>query len=433
MPYLNIIRTSFFLLFLLPSLVWSQTSTSSPYSRFGLGELYYPGSAISSGMGGVAYGLQNDTLVPFYLVTANPSSLGSTRHTTFEVGLTNSTNFFETTKGKSYANRVSLTQMVLGIPMSRKNVWGMALGIQPFSSVGYNIGSSQEVDSVGTVRYNYQGSGGISELFMAHGFAIKNLNIGFSVGYLFGSIQHTYRDSFPSNGLYFNTRMVTTTHVNDFYFKTGAQYKFVLGKWNASLGITAGLPTVLNTKNSSIAELLKFNSLIEISRDTALFIEDEKGEMDLPLMLGGGFVLKNDKWLFGADYTMQDWTNDDFPGLFGKSDKISAGVQFTPKRKADITDPYFKKMSYRFGGSFGHSYLQLNQATPLQEMMVSFGTTFPLRSNKVPGGLTQSMVNLSLQLGQRGTIENNLVKENFVRVNLVISFDHKWFNIRKYD
>lgn len=387
------------------------------------------------GMGGVAYGLQNDTAVPFYLVTANPASFASMRHTTFEIGVTNNTNFFETSKGKSYANRFSLTQMTLGIPMTKKNVWGMALGIQPFSSVGYNVGASEEVDSVGTVRYNYQGSGGVSELFMAHGFRIKNLNLGFSLGYLFGNIQHTYRDSFPSNGLYFNTRMVNTMQVSDFYFKAGAQYKFRIGsKWNASLGVTSGLPTVLKTKNSSIAELLKFNSLIEISRDTALFVEDQEGEMDLPLMIGGGLILrKGDKWLFGADYTMQDWTNDKYPGVYGKSDRISAGLQYTPNRNADPKAPYQQKMSYRLGGSLGHSYLLLQQPSPLQEVMVTLGATFPLRKNRVPGGITQSLLNFSVQLGQRGTLENNLVKENFIRLNLVVTFDHKWFNPRKYD
>jgi hypothetical protein len=61
---------------------------------------------------------------------------------------------------------------------------------------------------------------------------------------------------------------------------------------------------------------------------------------------------------------------------------------------------------------------------------MSFGLGFP-----VPIKFTNASVNLGLELGQRGTTDNNLVQEKFIGIyfGLSLSPSVRWFQKRKYD
>ncbi len=417
---------------------FSQTSTSSPYSRFGLGEFNSGNTANSMAMGGLSYGLRNDSTAPYHLNLLNPAGLSSLRLTVFDISMVNTSSVIQSSSQKVTANRFALGQMAFGVPMNKYNTWGMAFGLQPFSSSGYDVGSSEEIDSIGTVSYNYQGSGGINELFMANGFRIKNFSFGATVGWLFGGIRSTYRDSFPSSGMYFNTRMVKTVQFSDVYFKGGLQYQLKLGsKWSAVFGATATAPTTLIAKTTTLAELLKFNSVVEIARDTALYEVDVKDTVTMPLQLGGGIVIrKGERILIGLDYFRQDWTGTDLlgqNGRFSSSDRFSLGFQFIPDKYAEGRSNFKKRVQYRAGFKYAHHYLMLNNDTPLTEMAVSFGVGLPMRKMRVGETFTQNILNLSVELGQRGTTESGLVKEQFLRFNIGFSLNEKWFIKRKFD
>lgn len=428
----------FLLILLLPLAGMAQTSTSSPYSRFGLGELNFGNATNSLAMGGISYALRNDTTAPFHLNVGNPASLSSLRLTVFDISMVNTTNMIQSSEEKVTVNRFALGQMIFGVPMSKRNNWAMAFGLQPFSTSGYNVGSSEEIDSVGTVKYNYQGSGGIHELFLANGFRVKNFSAGITVGWLFGSVRSTYRDSFPSTGYYFNTRMTRDVHMSDVYFKAGLQQQIKLGgKWSAVLGATASLPTTFITKTTTLAELLKYNAVIEIARDTALYEVDKKDTINFPLAIGGGFVLKKgEKFMVGVDYFMQDWSGTDLLGQTGKftsSNRISVGFQYIPDKYADGRNNFRKRIQYRGGFKYANHYLVLNNDKPLSEFSVSLGLGLPMRKMRAADSYVQNILNLSLEVGQRGTTESNLVKEQFIRVNIGFSLNEKWFIRRKYD
>jgi len=55
---------------------------------------------------------------------------------------------------------------------------------------------------------------------------------------------------------------------------------------------------------------------------------------------------------------------------------------------------------------------------------MSFGISLPM-------GLRISNINLGFELGQRGTTENNLIKENFYTFRLSLSLNDKWFKKQK--
>ena len=44
-----------------------------------------------------------------------------------------------------------------------------------------------------------------------------------------------------------------------------------------------------------------------------------------------------------------------------------------------------------------------------------------------------SKYNLFCIVGQRGTTDNNLLKEQFIKLGLTVSYDGIWFVKRKYD
>src|SRR6188508_1889155 len=77
-------RNSFaFLVLLFFSIsVRAQVSTSSPYSRYGVGDLAQGGFAKNLGMGGLSLGLMQ----PFNVNFNNPASYSSVLLTTFDVG-----------------------------------------------------------------------------------------------------------------------------------------------------------------------------------------------------------------------------------------------------------------------------------------------------------------------------------------------------------
>ena len=153
----------------------------------------------------------------------------------------------------------------------------------------------------------------------------------------------------------------------------------------------------------------------------------EIGDVTLPRYFKAGISYHRDKkWLFAADYSTQNW--NDYT-IFNESDnlansmKICGGVEYTPAHNS-ITK-YYKRMNYRIGASYMNTPLQFvnNQ---LKEISISFGFGIPVKKSR-------TKYDFSCSLGQRGTTEDNLLKEQFVRLRLSVSYDGIWFVKRKYD
>ncbi len=414
---------------------YSQTITNSPYSRYGLGELQYSGFANNIPMGGIYNAVQNDTIAPFYINTSNPASHASIRITVFDLGFKTNTTQMETTDKKFQTTQSALSYMALGFPVAKW--WGASFGLLPYSSVGYKIYDTARVDSIGKINYSYEGEGGINQLYFGNGFKIKNLYLGVNASYLFGDLVFSSRDSFPKGSNFFNTRLSQTTRVSDFHYTFGAQYKLALKKnWSLTIGATGGLQTNINVKQSTFAATYLNNFGVEVVKDTVLNNADVKDTITIPMFFGGGLVLKKgDRWMFGADYSMQDWssfTSFGQKGILKNSRRIAAGVQYIPNKSAGSKEPYFKKIFYRAGFRYADSYLELRN-TSLKDYAVTFGAGFPLRKIKVGETYSQSIINVGFELGQMGTTENQLIKEKYFKGVVSFTLNDRWFIKRKYD
>ncbi len=274
--------------------IQAQTSTSSPYSRYGLGSLEPNGLASSAALGGCYTAYQNDTLIPLFINPGNPASYATNRITTFEIGGRANSTTFMSDAGNVKKNNAGFNYISLAVPI-RRNM-GLALGLTPFSNVGYNATTTANVDSVGQIKYNFQGTGGINKAFVGFGIrpfdknlrkyyrsknyntlhdsafivenyradkadtfltrkiinkpnanaiirrnrffrnALSSLAIGTNVNFLYGTIDYYSYAYFPYNyGAVFNTKQTTETSVHDVYFQGGAQMAFdidSIGKHN---------------------------------------------------------------------------------------------------------------------------------------------------------------------------------------------------------
>jgi len=437
----------------------AQNYSVSPYSRYGIGELQDNGFAKSAALGGSAIALQNDTLTPFFINALNPASYASIRLTTFEAGAFNNTTMLRDDANSSVKNAASLEYISLAVPFTRW--WSGCFGLMPYSSVGYKISDQKTIDSVGTVNYLYQGTGGINRLYFGNAIRIKNLYLGVNVSYLFGSMNYVERDLF-SDGISYNTKITNSTTVNDIYFDYGLQYTIIIDSLREkrtvkrdSLGhkikmprgkkdiddvkITFGLTTALKSNLSAVSSTLIQRYTLDASNDEIIIdtiqnTVNKHGVITLPFSYGAGVaVKKGEKFLFTGDYSIQNWS--DF-SLFEEnanlknSMKISFGAQYVPGKQSDFRSSYWKRVNYRIGMKYYKSYLNFPNSE-IDEYVLSLGLGLPVGRMRV---LQQfSMLNVAFELGQNGTTANNLLKEQFFRVTLGVTINDRWFIKSRFD
>jgi hypothetical protein len=87
--------------------------------------------------------------------------------------------------------QINFNHFTFGFPITKW--WGSALGLVPFSSVGYDISITVPVEGTNTnIEKQFTGSGGVSRFYMMNTFRLfKQLSIGIDVSYLMGTITQT--------------------------------------------------------------------------------------------------------------------------------------------------------------------------------------------------------------------------------------------------
>ncbi|MBK6833794.1 MAG: hypothetical protein IPG89_05770 [Bacteroidetes bacterium] len=152
----------------------AQKFTSSPYSRFGIGQITNRSFAQSNAMGGSFVALKKRHFTTCFLNPANPASYSSMGITTFEAGVNSTFNqFSSSTSSKTNSNNTSLNYISIGFPMGKS--MGGCFGVMPLSSVGYDIYHTKTVENIGEVKENYEGDGGVNQIFVEpHGNPFRN-------------------------------------------------------------------------------------------------------------------------------------------------------------------------------------------------------------------------------------------------------------------
>ena len=416
---MNKLKNLSLILFVLYGLsAFAQLGTSSPYSRFGLGDLQGNVFPAYNALGGgvTAFNSANN------VNPSNPASYTSFRVNSFlfSTGGMHKTTQLHNSTDKQITNNSSFSHLTIAFPITSK--LGASIGMLPFSNIGYTLNARDKVVNADMI---YSGDGGLSKVYFGGAYEpFKNFSLGMNASYLFGGLNRRKKLDYDDES-FFDSRSNSSINLKGYYYELGLMYKKELAnEKELTFGLTANNNSTLRAKRTNIIETISGSN--ETVKDTANS-GVEWGEVSLPKYISVGLMYRDgEKWLLVADYSMQNWAdytllgeNDDL----SNSMRLSGGLQYTPEFNS--VTKYYKRMQYRLGAAYSNTPLTFND-TQLKEMSVSFGFGIPVKKSR-------TKYDVSLTLGQRGTIDNSLIKEQFVKFGLSVSYDGIWFVKRKYD
>lgn len=411
--------------------VKGQINTYSPYSYFGIGNLYNMGTTANIAMGGLGVSITNTNL----LNHINPASYSFLKRTSFEFGATSSFTKMSQNDLSQRNFTSNLFNIGLGFPISNKI--GVSVSVLPYSSVGYNVTTQLLADeNIGLTNYTYSGSGGLNMLLLGGSWKIiENLSIGTNINYFFGAIERTATVETDSAAI--NFRENISAIIRDFNFDFGLLYVQKIGNYNINFGATISPEREIESKIDTFQHTYISSGDYESFMDTILSVTGSQDYITIPLTYSTGLSIESDKkWLIGLDYKHTNWENysmsDSLFSYMRNKNEIIFGGSFIPN-KGDIHN-YFNRIEYRIGVSHASGYLDLAEATDLsqipenllKDISFSFGMGLPM--NKV-----FSMANIALKYGHRGSSDNNFIKEQYFSIYLSMTLNEKWFNKRKIE
>jgi hypothetical protein len=216
--------------------------------------------------------------------------------------------------------------------------------------------------------------------------------------------------------------------LNGFFFEAGLQYFLDIDDKNTlGFGLMYGNESKLKASSDYVAftflgeELYNNNSL-----DTIRTWTDAETTVELPYSFGAGISwTRENKLTVAADFRYEKWEDfkyrEDELDLSNKI-RASIGAEYIPE--SNTLSSYWKMVHYRMG--FRYENLGMKFAnTELKEYAISVGFGLPLRRSK-------TILNLGFELGQNGTIDNDLIQERYIRVMLGVSIKETWFRKSKY-
>ncbi|CAL2057054.1 hypothetical protein [Tenacibaculum sp. 190524A05c] len=412
----------------------AQRNSSSPYSFFGIGEDVSRTTVEQSSMGGIGVALKDVNHLNFI----NPAANADLRYATYALGGELSLLNISSSTSEDSGNTTSLRYIALGFPIG-KNA-GFSAGLQPVSSVGYAVLNSindTNGDFLEATRFN--GNGGTSRIFGAFGINVfDELALGVEAGFIFGTVENNISNQ--RAGVSLLTKYEKETRVRGGQFKFGAQYK---KKLKNDLEVVAGAAIQLESELtvSGAERLYSFNfSAVtgqEEPRDT-LYDRSVSGQLINPVktIMGVG-IGKQNKWYAGIDYEFQDaFVNQGnvvqgSTYRFDSSNRLSLGGYYIPK--VNSISSYWERITYRAGLRFENTGLLVDGTnsgtnfTQIDDFGINLGFGLPM-----PRQL--SSLNLGFEYGQKGTTENNLIKESYFNIRLSLSLNsNQWFKKRRID
>ena len=408
------------------------SSTLSSYSRFGLGLLRDQSQGFNRSMGGTGLGIRVGNRVNFI----NPASYSAIDSLTFilDVGMNASYGYMR--QGTSRANvwNAAFDYAHIGLRLAKK--MGLAVGFMPYTSVGYSYTSPDKPitnDAISTQAITngnlYSGSGGLNRAYIGLGWkAYRELSVGANVSFLWGTFDHlvvpTYKEGGVTSTSYNGTLKDYTATVKTFMIDLGAQYPVRLSKQDwLNIGATFGIGH-------------------KIAQDATLLIVTvpytASSPFDLPFTLGVGAAWQHKNTLLvAADLHHEFWGSCRMPvdtddpdnlyvakvGYYRNRTKIALGVQWTPD---PFDKHYWKRIQYRAGANYSSHYLRIDGDTGPREISLGIGAGLPIISGR-------SVVNVGLQWLRRSSSIRNSITEDYLLLNLGLTFNERWFAKYKID
>ena len=199
---------------------YSQKTSYSPYSYFGVGETNFSATVENKMMGGnTAY---YDSV---HQNMNNAASLSKLKFVNYSVGvdLKNTSYLSASTNEKSTA--AAINYISVAVPTK---LLSFSFGIKPKTSVGYLLENDDKSKTPPELN-RFNGSGGVSNAFVSIGFELfKNWGFGFSSSYAFGNLNHYHTKILENIELY--TRVSSESSVSGLDYNFSTVYHKLLTK-----------------------------------------------------------------------------------------------------------------------------------------------------------------------------------------------------------
>ncbi|HET8859852.1 hypothetical protein [Marivirga sp.] len=404
----------------------------SPYSAYGLGLMSEKGFVSNNGMGNAGIAYQS----PWFIPALNPALLGSQRFTSFEAGLSLNQNNINDDVTRYRQINGGLKYVGIAFPIIAGK-YAISFTLRPLTTKNYDIlrKSSDRLNDPQAEETKFSGEGTISQFSFANGWNItKNIAVGAEVNYNFGTLtdRTVYQNIINGADTIFLPYLVSTEfsdQYSDFSFTLGTKFMKQIGKNFLSVGATYDLQSNLKTSRNSYLQLLSTaETPLRPETDEDLFLDnDSAGITVLPQKISFGIsYMKPNSWAILADVSYQDWSQYSSFGVsensFQEQIKLNFGGEFTPN--VESGSKYIERITYRAGLNISNGPLVIN-GNSINSFGITFGSTLPI--NKI------SNINLAFEVGQRGTLLDNLVQENYLNFNLSFTFNDRWFLRRQFD
>ena len=413
--------------------LYAQESTShSPYSKFGIGQMREDLFPQTRSMGGISSGIRYQAGLPV-LNIANPASYTAFSRTILEAGLYGNITQLQKGDAKDHTADFAFSHFAYGVPLAKAG--GLAFGLMPYSDVGYNS-TTTKINGPLTTRETISGDGGVNKAFFGYAVSpFKGFSIGANVGFLFGELKDKYSVEFPTDPSALNTTLTETRLIRGATVDYGVQYSKSIGKkMNLTVGYSGALDNTVTNKTSNLIVLTQpslTDDVVSVPVDSLPQQASFSRKINLPLKHSAGFTLsKGYNWLIGADFKYADWSKFQTrqgEQKLGKNYGVAIGGQIKP----DPTSfKYLNQVDYRLGFRYNQSHIKYNNEN-INDMAVTVGVGLPLPETNF--GFTSSRINISAEFGQQGTLNNNLVRERYVNINVGFTLNDAWFRRRSYD
>lgn len=398
-------------------LAMAQQGTTSPYSFFGIGTLKFKGTVENRAMGGI--GVYSDSI---HLNIQNPAGVAELRLVTYSLAGSHQFNKLATSTESQNATTTSLDYLALGIPMGK---FGAGFGLIPYTSSGYKL-QNEDASSV----TKYEGTGGLNKAFFQLAYQITpKLSVGVDANYNFGNIENIA--STEQDDVQFGTRETDESNLSGFSYNFGVIYKAMISEGLELISSVIYTPeTQFASENTRVLETtltLPSGTVTPVdSRD--IEVSDTDFTFPSQISLGGG-IGKPKKWFLGGEFTSQktsNFTNRTFDlenVSFEDANKYKIGGFYIPNYNS--LGSFWKRVVYRAGFRFEETGVVVNGES-ISEFGISFGVGLPV-------GRLFSNINLSFELGRRGTTNAGLVEETFFNTFISLSLNDRWFEKRYYD
>jgi len=418
----------------------AQVTTQSPYSKYGVGNLKGILLPQFRAMGGISTAVNKPTGYN-NINMQNPASYAGITSTTIDVGVAGTFTNLKKDGASENSFNGTLSHLALAFPVNQHSA--LSFGILPYSELGYNFSNRQTITgtpgnpSTSEVNNVYSGEGGLTKAYFGYGYRFgEHFRIGANIEYLFGNLMENRGVEFVNDPSALATRLQNKNSVGGISFSYGAQYDIRLdSKTLLTFGYSGSSPSTINSTRTFLASKYLYNGASgesNVTIETVDSIASGKSNLKLPLIHNFGIALQKDnKWLIGADFRTGKWSsysiNGENQGL-QNSQGVSVGGQITP----DITsiNSYFKRVDYRLGFSYDKTYINISDKD-VKQMAVSFGLGLPLANAQTRG--TFYKMNITTEIGRRGTMQTGSLQENFVSFHLGFTLNDTWFKRFKFD